>query len=229
MKRTPWILALVAVVGCGAIKIGIPGDTNVRVGLPAGQTENAPITNGKVDKVIGSPVPLDRGSPVSLDKTAPLDKIGADRGSWSVKGSKLNVGATNVQALKPAATNTLGLTATLKLKFYQNDAEASLGCTGAEVYTALENVTASAEVDATGNVGDLNGTLSQANLNNLVGAVKVIVAKTQASQAEGTPESAKWKMLACISADVTLNGSPIANGTLLLSGFDFTLGLYYTL
>jgi hypothetical protein len=120
----------------------------------------------------------------------------------------------------------LGITATLKLKFYQNDAEASLGCTGAEVYTALENVTASAEVDANGNVGDLNGTLSQANLNNLVGAVKVIVAKTQASQVAST---VPWKMLTCVSADVTLNGSPIANGTLLLSGFDFTLGLYYTL
>ncbi len=226
MKRTAWILtAMVAVVGCGAIRVPI-GDTNVRVGPPTGQTESTPIKDGKVDKAIGSPVSLDRGSPVSLDNSVNADKLGADRGSWSLKGSKLNLGATNAQGIKLSATDTLGITASLKLKFYQNDAEAVAGCTGAEVYTALENVTASATVDASGNIGNLGGDLSQANLNNLVSAVKVVIAKTRASQVAGT---VPWKMLTCINADVTLNNSPIASGTLLLSGFDFTLGLYYTL
>jgi hypothetical protein len=226
MKRTGWILAaMIAVVGCGNIRVPI-GDTNVRVGPPTGQTESVPITDGKVDRVIGSPVPLDRGSPVSLDNSVSADKLGADRGSWSVKGSKLTLGATNAQGIKTSATDTLGITASLKLKFYQNDAEAALGCTGAEVYTALESVTASATVDASGNIGELRGDLSQANLNNLVNAVKVIDAKTKASKVAG---AVPWKMLTCVSGDVSLNGNPIASGTLLLSGFDFTLGLYYTI
>jgi hypothetical protein len=228
LKRTGWMLAaMIAVVGCGIIKIPLPGETNVRVGLPTGQTESAPITDGKVDRVIGSPVSLDRGSPVSLDGSVPIDKIGADRGSWSLKGAKLSGTGASVQGLKPsAAGDTFGITASLKLKFYQNDTEAALSCTGNEVYTALENISASATVDASGNIGDLGGTLSQANLNNLINAVKVIDAKTKASKVTGaTP----WKMLACVSGDVTLKGSPIVSGTLLISGFDFGLGLYYTL
>lgn len=225
LKRSVFILAaMVAVVGCGNIRIPV-GETNVRVGLPADQTVNAPITDGKVDRVIGSPVSLDRGSPVSLDGVS-ADKIGADHGSWSLKGAKLGGAAASVQGVKSTATSgTLGITATVKLKFFQGSTVPQ-DCSGTEVYTALENVTATAQVDANGNIGDLGGTLSQANLNNLVGAIKVLVTKTNESKVAGaTP----WQMLTCVSGNVNLNGSPIANGTLTISGFDFGLGLYYSL
>jgi hypothetical protein len=227
LKRTGWILtAMIAVVGCGIIKVPLPGETNVRVGPPAGQTESAPIKDGKVDRVIGSPVSLDGRSPAIPDGVS-ADKIGADRGTWSAKGASLSGVGTSLQGLKAtAAGDTFGLTATVKLKFYQNDAEAAQGCTGAEVYTALEGISATATVDASGNIGDLNGTLSQANLNNIVAVIKVIDAKTKASKVTGT---IPWKMLTCVSGDVTLNGAPIASGTLLISGFDLGLSLYYTL
>lgn len=228
LKRSGFILAaMIAVVGCGSIRIPLPGETNVRVGSPVGQTETVPITGGKVDRVIGSPVSLDRGSPVSLDGVTQdqIDKIGADKGSWSLKGAKLTTAAPSVQGLKATAAGTLDITVTLKLKFYQND-PAPVDCTGTEVYTALDSASASAQVDDAGNIGDLSAPLSQANLTNMTNAIKVIYAKTQASKVAGaTP----WKMLACLSGNLNLNGSPIANGSLILSGFDLSLGLYYTL
>jgi hypothetical protein len=228
LKRSGFVLAaMIAVVGCGSIKIPV-GETNVRVGGSAGENVTAPITNGSVDRVIGSPVSLDRGSPVSLDGVTAdqVNHIGADSGSWSLKGAKLSSTATSVQGVKTTAAGTLDITVTIKLKFYQNDADASTSCSAGEVYTAVDAASASAQVDAAGNISDLSAPLSQANLNNMTNAIKVIYAKTQASKVAGaTP----WKMLACLSGNVNFNGAPVANGSLVVSGFDLGLGLYYSL
>lgn len=217
--------ATVMVAGCGLIRVPVPGEVPFRVGPPTGQTDSVPVQNGGVDRRIGVPVTMDRGAPVVMDRGAPvsLDSLGIGNGRWSLKGSKITTGAASMTKLSGSATSrTLELNGTVKMRFIQNDADAAQGCVGTQTYTIFENEQASATVDADGNISELSGQMSEANLVNLWNAVKVLDAKYKEAQA-GTP----WKLMVCLNATVKLDGVPVPSGTFTLSGFDFALGLYF--